>query len=148
MLNVGIYDGRVHPERKLAELKPILDESMRARGLSLSDVHLMGHPERWFDPHSVHSVPRIVMAGDAAGVEPLLGEGISHALDFGIIAADAVADAFARGDFSFHDYGRRVSRSALGRQLWLKRAIARFCYGQHPRWRYRLGWQMCKAFFG
>jgi geranylgeranyl reductase family protein len=148
IMNVGVYDGRVHPSRPLAELKPVLDEGIQASGCSQADIHLMGHPERWFDPQSAHSVPNVVLAGDAAGVEPLLGEGISHALDFGIIAADNVVDAFARGDFSFTDYNRRVTGSALGRRLRLKRAVARFCYGDHPRWRYRLGWRVCKAILG
>jgi geranylgeranyl reductase family protein len=147
-MNVGVYDGRVHPERRLAELKPVLEQGLRSAGLNPAEVHLMGHPERWYDSRSPHSIPRVVMAGDAAGVEPLLGEGISHALNFGILAADAVLDAFDRKDFAFRNYNRRLSRSALGRRLWLKRAVARFCYAEHPRWRYRLGWRICKAIFG
>lgn len=147
-LNIGVYDGRVYPDRALAPLKPVLEDTMKDVGSSLDQVELMGHPERWFDAGAAHSVPRILLAGDAAGVEPLLGEGISHALDFGIHAADAVAFAFKEGDFSFRDYGKNLSRSAMGRRLKLKRAVAKFCYGAHPRWRYRLGWRMAKSILG
>jgi menaquinone-9 beta-reductase len=144
-MNVGVYDGRIYPKRGLAELKPILANGVRSTGADPGKLRVMGHPERWFDAGVRHSAPRVVLAGDAAGVEPLLGEGISHALDFGILAADAVLDALARNDFSFAAYGRLVSRSALGRRLTLKRTVARFCYANHPRWRYRLGWKLCKA---
>lgn len=147
-MNIGVYDGRVHPDRPLAELRPIIDSELRGAGMEPSEVKLMGHPERWFDSRARHSVPHVVLAGDSAGVEPLLGEGISHALEFGILAADAVLDAFRRNDFAFCDYGKTIARSGLGRRLWLKRTVARFCYGKHPRWRYRLGWHLCKAILG
>ncbi len=148
MVNRGLFDARVHPRRPQANLKPVFDTSLRQRGVDPAATRLMGHPERWFDSRVPHSAPRIVLAGDAAGVEPLLGEGISHALNFGVLAAEAVLDAFRRDDFSFVSYSRMVSRSALGRRLWLKRLAAQLFYGRRSRWQLRLAWRVCQVVLG
>lgn len=141
-MNRGIFDSRVRPDRPRAALKTVLSAELEQRGLALRDWTLEGHPERWFDPRDIHSAPHIVLAGDAAGTEPWLGEGISHALDFGTRAADYVALAFARNDFSFADYSETISKSALGRKLHLKKFIAQYVYGNRGEWFYRMGWRM------
>jgi menaquinone-9 beta-reductase len=146
-MNRGLFDARVRPDRPRAELKPVFEVELKERDVNLAEEHLMGHPERWFDARVPHSVPRIVLAGDAAGAEPLLGEGISHALNFGLIAADAVMAALARNDFSFRDYDRRVAGSALGRRLRAKHFLAHFFYGNRARWQYRLAWRVSQLIF-
>ncbi len=148
MMNRGLGDTRVHPYFPRASLKPIFEEMLAQREVELDDAHLQGHPERWFDASAKHSAPRVLLAGDAAGAEPLFGEGISHALDFGMRAADEALRALARGHFSFTDYERRVAWSALGRRLQFKRALAHIAYGDRGRWFYRLGWQVLRAMFG
>lgn len=145
MMNRGLFDARVRADRPMPALKSILGAQLHARGMDLSDWKLEGHPERWFDPHERHSAPRIVLAGDAAGTEPWLGEGISHALDFGTRAADAVIRGFEKGDLTFADYGERISRSALGRRLKLKRFLAHYSYGNRGEWFYRGGWRMLQV---
>jgi flavin-dependent dehydrogenase len=118
------------------------------RQVELDDAHLQGHPERWFDASVKHSAPRVLLAGDAAGTEPLFGEGISHALDFGMLAADSAINALARGDFSFVGYNHRIAWSALGRRLRFKRAIAHVVYGNRGAWFYRLGFRTLQTIFG
>lgn len=148
MMNRGLGDVRVHPQRPRANLKPIFEEMLAKRQVELDGVHLQGHPERWYDASVKHSAPRILLAGDAAGTEPLFGEGISHALDFGMFAAESAMRALARGEFSFADYERRVAWSALGRRLQFKRAVAHIVYGNRGEWFYRLGWRILRAVFG
>jgi flavin-dependent dehydrogenase len=143
-----VFDSRVRPNRPRAGLVPVFEDSLAERQVELDEVHLHGHPERWFDASARHAAPRVLLAGDAAGTEPLLGEGISHALDFGMIAADAAIQALARGDFSFADYNRRIAWSALGRRLQFKRAIAHVVYGNRRRWFYRLGFRTLQILFG
>jgi flavin-dependent dehydrogenase len=147
LMNRGLFDSRVRPARPPARLVPIFQDTLAERQVELDDVHLQGHPERWFDASENHSSRRVVLAGDAAGTEPLLGEGISHALEFGILAADAAQRALARNDYSFADYGRRIAWSALGRRLRLKRAVAHVVYGHRGRWFYRLGFGTLRAIF-
>jgi len=148
MMNRGLFDSRVHPDFPRASLKPILEDSLAKREVELADVHLQGHPERWFDAATKHSAPRVLLAGDAAGTEPLFGEGISHALDFGMFAAEAARRALARNDFSFADYERRIAWSALGRRLQFKRTVAHVAYGKRGDWFYRTGFQILRAVFG
>ena len=64
--------------------------------------------------------------GDAAGVDPLLGEGISFSLAYGEVAAEAIGAAFAQGRFDFADYPRRVRRHALLGQLPVRASLAQF----------------------
>lgn len=145
MMNRGLFDARVRPDRPRAELVPVLKAELAERGLDLADWKLEGHPERWFDPNEKHSTPRIVLAGDAAGTEPWLGEGISHAIDFGIRSADYVLNAFGSNDFSFTDYTHVISSSALGRRLRFKKFIAHYIYGNRGEWFYRTGWRLLQV---
>ena len=145
LMNRGVFDSRVRPDRPRANLKAVLRDELRERGLEIGDWRLQGHPERWFDPREKHAAPRVILAGDAAGTEPWLGEGISHALDFGVRAADYVMHAFARNDFSFADYTRVIANSALGKRLRLKRFIAHYVYGNRGEWFYRGGWRMLQG---
>jgi geranylgeranyl reductase family protein len=148
MMNRGVFDSRVHPQRPRANLKLIFEESRARRQVELHDAQLQGHPERWFDASAKHSAPRVLLAGDAAGAEPLFGEGISHALDFGMRAADEAMRALAREEFSFAEYERRIRWSALGRRLRFKRALANIVYGSRGAWFYRFGWNVMRVVFG
>lgn len=141
-MNRGLFDSRVRPERARADLKTIFAEQLNARDLDLNAYALQGHPERWFDPNVKHSAPRVLLAGDAAGTEPLLGEGISYALEFGRFAARYALGKFAREDFSFADYEEKIRASSFGRWLRLKRFAAHYLYGNQPRWFYEGGWQL------
>jgi flavin-dependent dehydrogenase len=134
MISAGVADSRVlgrsGGQSVLSELRAI----QALRGRSSSGVR--GAPMRWFDPTARHSQNRVLLIGDAAGAEPLFGEGISTALEFGILAADAVALALAESEFSFSRYDCDVIRTGLGRSLSMKVAIARRFYAAPKRWPY------------
>lgn len=147
-MNRGVFDSRVYPERERAELLRVFVNSLGERGIELGQVHLQGHPERWFDPGARHSAPHVILAGDAAGTEPLFGEGISHALDFGMLAGQTAVAAVRRGDYRFDDYARRVSWSALGRRLQFKRMLAQISYAPWGDGLTRLGWNVLRTIFG
>jgi len=90
------------------------------------------------------SVPRVLLVGDAAGADPLLGEGISIALGYGAFAAREIDEAFRQGDFSFSGYKRRVVRSALGRALFVRWAIAQLVYPLKWKWFQAFVWRHMK----
>ena len=69
-----------------------------------------------------------MLAGDAVGVDPWLGEGISVAIGTGMLAAHATIEAFEREDFSFRNHRTRVAGSALGLELRRNRLMARRFY--------------------
>jgi flavin-dependent dehydrogenase len=126
-LNIGVFDSRIVADEPRANLPEILQRHLDARGWNIS-VDLMGHPERWFHPQDVYSRPRVLLVGDAAGVEPWLGEGISMALAYGPVAAATILSALEKKDFSFADYRQRILANQLGRVLRRNRLVARLFY--------------------
>lgn len=136
----GVYDSRVRPERHKANLKKTLHDSMAERGRDLADHKLAGYPIRWWSSNGRFSSPRIILVGDAAGTDPLLGEGITFALGYGLVASLAINDAFARNDFSFSNYKKMISKNPLFIQLRIRARIARFIYMIKYPWLLRLGW--------
>ncbi|MCX6035039.1 MAG: hypothetical protein NTV38_08700, partial [Chloroflexi bacterium] len=137
----GVYDSNVLSFKADVSLRFALDEEFGRHGLLLSNYRLEGHPIRWFDAKSVFSTRRILLVGDAAGVDVLFGEGISLALGYGEFAARAIRDAFASQDFSFRNYRRTILRSEMGKSLRRRTWWARFFY--RLRWRLfqRLAWR-------
>jgi flavin-dependent dehydrogenase len=108
----------------------------------LAQYELKGHPIRWYSPENELAVPRVLLVGDAAGADPIFGEGISMALGYGAVAAREVSESFQRGDFSFRGYRRRVMRSALGQTLIARWVIAYIIYPLKWRWFQILVWRL------
>jgi flavin-dependent dehydrogenase len=136
----GVYDTNLLADRARPPLRDVLAEEMARHGYRLDDYELKGHPIRWFDPFSRFAVPGVLLVGDAAGADAILGEGISIALGYGRLAAQAIQSAFARGDFSFRDYRPRLRRSPLGRALTARTGLAYLYYRMRWRWFQRLLW--------
>lgn len=143
-MNRGVFDSRARPERPKADLKEELSQAMAERGRNLEDYKLKGHPIRWFDKNGRFATNRVILAGDSAGADPFFGEGISFALGYGVVAAEAVADAFARQDFSFASYRRRILDDPLLSQLPTRVFLARLAYLLKWPWLARLGWQAAR----
>lgn len=127
-MNRGLFDSRARTERPKANLKQLLHESMSERDRNLDDFELKGHPIRWWDRNSQFSMPRIILVGDAAGVDPLMGEGISFALGYGDVAANVIEDAFFRGDFDFDDYRTHLLNHSLIQHLDRRTHLANLAY--------------------
>jgi flavin-dependent dehydrogenase len=127
-MNRGVYDSRALADGPRLDLKNVLAEELARRDLRLQDYSLKGHPIQCFDAAAVLSRPHVVLAGDAAGADPLLGEGISFALAYGQVAARAIIAAFRQEDFDFADYTQRVSDHPLLRQLRGRSWAARWLY--------------------
>jgi flavin-dependent dehydrogenase len=114
MRNRGVYDWNHIGRAGRKPLKQVLSEELQRHGQNPDDYPLAGHPIRWFDAQATFSAPRVILVGDAAGVDALYGEGISIALGYGKIAAETLRDAFQRGEFSFDGYRQRVLSDPLG----------------------------------
>jgi flavin-dependent dehydrogenase len=127
-MNRGVYDSRAASAAPRAALKPVLAGQLAQRGRSLDSVELKGHPIHWFDPRGTFARPHALLVGDAAGVDPLFGEGIGYALHYGRVAARAIQQAFATGDFSFRSYRRQILLDWLGRDLALRSLGAALAY--------------------
>ncbi|MEW5939244.1 MAG: NAD(P)/FAD-dependent oxidoreductase [Chloroflexota bacterium] len=140
----GIYDTNLLADETRPPLKSPLAEEMARHGFDLSQYEIKGHPIRWFDPFNQFSVPRVLLVGDAAGADPLFGEGISIALGYGAVAAREIHRALKRGDFSFRCYRRRILWSPLGWTLTARWLFANFVYTLKWKWFQILLWRILK----
>ena len=147
-MNRGIFDSRVRTERPKAPLKATLRDSLGARERRLEDYRVRGFPIFRYRSRERFSMPRILYVGDAAGADPLLGEGISFALAYGEVAAAEIDDAFARMDFGFEGYRRRVLRNSLLRTLPARAVLARLFYRLSKNWQRAAIWRMTPAVVG
>jgi flavin-dependent dehydrogenase len=139
-MNRGVFDSRVLPDQPMADLKAIFAGYLSARDISLSDFELMGNPGRWFDPEAQLSAPHILLAGDAAGIEPLVSDGISCAMWYGEVVAEELARAFESRDMSFAGYRERLLAHPLGQHMARRTNAARFLYKKRSPWAMRLVW--------
>jgi flavin-dependent dehydrogenase len=125
----GIYDANFTSGAATRPLLEALAEEMQAHGYDLSEYKVEGHPIRWFESKAEFSSPGLILAGDAAGVDALFGEGIAPALGYGRLAAEEIVAAFEKNDFHFSRYKRRILSSELGKSLRLRTLTARTFFG-------------------
>jgi geranylgeranyl reductase family protein len=100
-----------------------------ASNLGASPVRLEAFPIRVYDPDARIGGDGALLVGDAAGCDPLMGEGISYAFEYARLAAAMVEEAFRTGDFGLGGYTERVRVSWFGKKLRRLRTTARFFYG-------------------
>lgn len=142
-MNRGVFDSRSRPEYPKANLKQELDHCLHERQRNLDDYKLKGHPIRWFDSRGRFSRHRVLLAGDAAGADPFVGEGIPFALAYGDVAAASIVRAFELNDFNFLDYREGISKHHVLGQLSLRTRLARIAYklGRNDLMA-RVGWRL------
>jgi geranylgeranyl reductase family protein len=108
-------------------------EALLRRTLTEHGLVSLQPPRTWpiwgYDPAARAAIPHVLLVGDALGVNPLSGEGISPSLWQGILAADTAHDALQRGDFGFGGYALAVRHATVGRELNVDRRLAEMLYG-------------------
>lgn len=144
-MNRGAYDSRVIPERPNAPLKEMFRDFLQERDYNLDDFHLLGHPGRWFDPDAQFSVPRVLLTGDAAGIEPLGGDGIGSSLYYGQVVAQELVESFKSQDLTFSGYRKRLLNHPAGKMMSQRTRLARRVYGTRNPYMLRALWFFLRA---
>jgi flavin-dependent dehydrogenase len=90
-------------------------------------------PIRTYGRGAVVAAPHVVLVGDAAGADALMGEGISFALEYGVLAAEAILAAREAGEWSFQRYAQAVENGPVGRKLRRLALAAGLFYGRRHR---------------
>ncbi len=146
-MNYGIFDSRYDPvpfEQRVGghgHFKNTFAAELEARNVDPDTLELRGHPVRWFHPDNAFAKPHVLLVGDAAGVDPLFAEGISFAMEYGGLAAEAILQAQQTGDYSFRTYRDDLLGSRMGRLLARRSYVAKHLYAhQHP-WFWRWMWR-------
>ena len=143
-LKVGIYDQSpreaVAPGQTKAALLGELRRAFPEAGLphGRGGAICKAFPIRWYDPRDRYAAGRVILAGDAAGVDPLMGEGISYAFEHGKIAAAAIARFLGGDSEALEAYSARMHRGVIGRKLRRLGFAARRFYGPRHRLYFRI----------
>lgn len=98
--------------------------------LSDAEPRRCAFPIHWYRPGARVAAPHAWLVGDAAGVDPLMGEGISLALEYGSLAAAVAVGAVRTGDYSGAAYQRAFDSSCLGAKLRRLHLATRLFYGR------------------
>lgn len=129
--NAGVFDSQTYPSKKRVAIKEVLTSTLANDSLGYEEK-FQSHPIRYFSKDATFSKPNVLLVGDAAGVEPALGEGISTSIAYGKVAALTLQKAFQENDLTFSDYKNQVLESPLGKQLSQQVDWAGRFYGDTP----------------
>ncbi|MDQ3364428.1 MAG: FAD-dependent monooxygenase [Myxococcota bacterium] len=134
----GVYVLRDPRSRELAapsaEPRTRLAGYLADRGLDITHHRAKQFAERGFEPGAEIAAPRVLLVGEAAGIDIATGEGIGQAIEYGSLAGRYLADALAHDDLGFTDWRRTVAKHHLGWQLVLRHALYRTFYShRRPR---------------
>jgi menaquinone-9 beta-reductase len=145
VVSLGIMAAPFQKDEKFP-LKGSFNRWLGDHGIDVHRFEQESHPLLRYEPQASCSQHRVLFTGDAAGVDPLFGEGISSALALGVIAAQTAIDAIKTNDFSFSTYDKRIRSSSIGRTMRRRRLLARRLYtkptflGRHLQYGALLTW--------
>jgi flavin-dependent dehydrogenase len=128
----GVYrlQGRRSSDTELAAL---LADRLRAIGVDPGTCKNKRYAERGFDPAARLARGPCMLAGEAAGIDGLTGEGIAQAIEYGVMAGGFLAERLrsksAEGPVELDGWNRVVARSRLARDLRLRRRFLRIYRG-------------------
>jgi len=140
-VNVGVYSlGNTNLNNE--DLQHLLAREISTLQVQGSDTKsqvsspkFRAFPIHGYTPRQPLATSHVLLVGDAAGAEPLMGEGISFALEYGKFAARAISSALQTKRFDFTDYTTTLARSRLGKKLTRLYYTAKLFYGRTaPLW--------------
>jgi flavin-dependent dehydrogenase len=116
-INYGIGDFRVFKTESKTKLKTIFKEILEKRNIFIDQKNWSGAPIRWLSKDSVISKPNILLVGDAAGIDSVLGGGIQLSLWYGDLASSEIITAFKNNNFNFNSYRKNLDEHILGKYI-------------------------------
>lgn len=127
----GAYHLRMGDE--VVDLQALLAERLAAMGLDLAKCKNKRYAERGFELEGDLGRGPVLLVGEAAGIDPITGEGIAQAIEYGDLAARFVASHFEHG-VPLDTWTETMRRSRLGRDLAVRTlAIPAFYAAARPR---------------
>ena len=115
---------------RVSSVKNVFADWLNKHSVDLGAFHVRAHPALRYEGRASSSQDRVLFVGDAAGLEPLFGEGIASALALGTLAADLAVEALLTNDFSFSNYEKRIRKSPIGSMMRRRNMVARRIYSQ------------------
>ena len=113
------------------DVHAVLRRRLAARGLDIRRYRIKRFAERGFERHTPYAGRRVMLVGEAAGIDGLTGEGIAQAIAYGAFAGPYLAEKLAQRDFAFNDFAARLSRSSVGFELRVRARTIPYYFGAH-----------------
>ena len=129
MICRGVYHLQMPGTHEADDLAGRLGRRLAEFGLDLGKCKRKRYAERGFSAEEPHAGARVLLVGEAAGVDPITGEGIAQAVLSGEVAGPYLADRLRTGDLSFEDFPRTLARTVLGIDLRTRTALASRLFG-------------------
>ena len=113
------------------DLAALLAERLRVQGVDPSRCRNKRYAERGVEPAADLARGRRMLVGEAAGIDPVTGEGIAQAIEYGVLAGRFLARALRAGDVGslVDGWQREVDRSRLARDLRIRNRLMGLYYG-------------------
>lgn len=109
--------------------KQRMQQYLASRGLDLTRYKLKQYAERGFTPGTEIARPRVLLVGEAAGIDIATGEGIAQAIEYGYVAGPYLAKACERDDFGFGGWLPHLEHRHVGWQLRVRHLCYEAFYG-------------------
>jgi flavin-dependent dehydrogenase len=114
------------------DLGALLAERLRGQGIDPAHCKNRRYAERGFEPATRLAHRRRMLVGEAAGIDPVTGEGIAQAIEYGALAGRYLARVMPRADgppFDVEDWKDEVRASRLARDLRIRVRLMGLFYG-------------------
>jgi menaquinone-9 beta-reductase len=131
----GVYRLKVDGDRAAdgPDVAALLDARLRAQGIDPSHCKNKRYAERGYEPASCVARGRLMLVGEAAGIDPVTGEGIAQAIEYGTLAGRFLARHLgsppSQGLAGVDAWQEEMARSRLARDLRIRTGFLRFFYG-------------------
>jgi flavin-dependent dehydrogenase len=127
----GIYHLKL--DKHEVDIRALLDERLRAMGLDVRAYKNKRFAERGFELGGEVARGRMMLVGEAAGIDPITGEGIAQAIEYGAMAGRFLAGVMDRGE-RVETWGKVVRGSHLAKDLSIRARALGTLYGEdRPR---------------
>jgi flavin-dependent dehydrogenase len=126
----GIYKLKVGDDD--ADITSLFAERLERMGLDLDAYKNKRFAERGFEPATSVAQGPLMLVGEAAGIDPVTGEGIAQAIEYGALAGRFLARTFeAAGDHAprLDAWNDELARSRLARDLCIRTRFVTLFYG-------------------
>ncbi|MBK6696466.1 MAG: FAD-dependent oxidoreductase [Myxococcales bacterium] len=123
--------GGVPSSRKDVDAEAVLDAHLARLGRPAERGPRKRFSERGLELSRPLACRRGLLVGEAAGIDPWVGEGIAQAVLYGAAAGEYLADKLCRPrpSVTFRDWRLFLLRKRVGIDLALRSAVARLFYG-------------------
>jgi flavin-dependent dehydrogenase len=127
----GVYFLKSYGAPGKIEIEELLARELATRGLSLGDYEKKRYAERGFASSAPIASRRCLLAGEAAGIDPVTGEGIAQAIQYGATAGIFLAQKLRADDVTCDGWASAVRGSSVGRDLRVRTAALNLAFGRH-----------------